>query len=298
MTFRYHVCGLNIRSQIELPELTGVDFDCAPDVSIEYADLGLVEGASQSLFEFSVEKQVFVYPQIAAFSIEQKHRILVEPANGAASNLVALPLLGPVLALIVHMHGRFVIHASALNFCGAGVGFMGVKGAGKSTLAAHLLLEDGTTLLSDDLLVLNDQLEILPSFAQMNLLPDALEQVTDLRADRRPPALDGLPKTQLRMAHAALEHKPLDVLFELHRSHDPRIEDLSIPEALKVITNNTYIGRFATRAIVPEERQAIFRSIVQVVNSCAVKRLYVPSELVRLREARAVLRDYVAEHLG
>src|SRR5262249_5114775 len=163
------------------------------EVRIVLRDLGLIVGAAAAHHRFSAQRQTFIYPRIGAFIITADDEIAVEVAPGASANLVALPLLGPVMGVLLHLRGRFVLHGSAVEFGSAGYGFVGDKGAGKSTLAAALV-GSGAALLSDDLLAFDDKGSILPAFPQLKLSSEALAMSGRVDARVMPSPAEGFPK--------------------------------------------------------------------------------------------------------
>jgi hypothetical protein len=62
-------------------------------------------------------------------------------------------LFAQVLPLASALHGRDLFHASAVALDGATVAFAGFSGAGKSSIAAHLVAR-GASLVTDDVLAL------------------------------------------------------------------------------------------------------------------------------------------------
>jgi hypothetical protein len=69
--------------------------------------------------------------------------------------LASVLLLGTVLAFVLIMSGRLVLHASAAERAGRAIGIVGASGMGKSTLTA-LLCSEGARLVTDDVLRLDD----------------------------------------------------------------------------------------------------------------------------------------------
>lgn len=91
------------------------------------------------------------------------------------AHAVELWLLGPVLSLWNEVHGRPALHASAVAVDGHAVGFLATKKGGKSTLAAALMKEAGCPLLTDDILVLDEDAGRVvgrPSYPQMRMWTD------------------------------------------------------------------------------------------------------------------------------
>ena len=64
-------------------------------------------------------------------------------------------LLGPVFSCVLEQRGVTCLHAAVLKIDGAVAGFIGAKGAGKSTLSLALL-QHGAELVSDDVAALGD----------------------------------------------------------------------------------------------------------------------------------------------
>ena len=94
---------------------------------------------------------------------------------GLDPRTLALVLIGPVAALVLHQLGQPSLHASAVQLGGRAVVFLGPPGQGKSTLAASLLRR-GAILLTDDILPLrarDDGVFAVPSVPMMKLAEDA-----------------------------------------------------------------------------------------------------------------------------
>jgi hypothetical protein len=62
-------------------------------------------------------------------------------------------LFGQVLPLTAALRGRALFHASGVVLDGAAIAFVGLSGAGKSSIAAHLVAR-GALLVTDDVLAL------------------------------------------------------------------------------------------------------------------------------------------------
>ncbi|MGY1739566.1 MULTISPECIES: hypothetical protein [unclassified Blastococcus] len=82
---------------------------------------------------------------------QQVRRVLVDHEPGVDDDLVAVLVAGAVVSVHLLLHGRLVLHASAVEVQGAAVAFVGGAGAGKSTVAA-LFGRAGHPLVTDDVL--------------------------------------------------------------------------------------------------------------------------------------------------
>ena len=89
------------------------------------------------------------------------------------------------------MRGEIVLHATAVEFDGLAVGFVGVSTAGKSTLAAAGATAGGRILADDTLrlVVTDDMVSVLPTSNRCRLRADVALAMT--RPPKMPPMNDG-----------------------------------------------------------------------------------------------------------
>lgn len=88
-------------------------------------------------------------------------------------------LLGPVMSYVLHLRGRFSLHAGAFNLDDEAVAIAGAPEAGKSTLLAALALR-GHRVLSDDVAPLLDAdagFRVEPSYPRVRLWEDSVDQL-------------------------------------------------------------------------------------------------------------------------
>jgi hypothetical protein len=92
---------------------------------------------------------------IADFVIDAdlKH-VVCHPLAGGRTNVIPIVMAGTVLAFLLTMGGRCVLHGSAVEMDGQALAFVGVSGQGKSTMAA-IFCADGASLVTDDVLHLD-----------------------------------------------------------------------------------------------------------------------------------------------
>ncbi len=90
-------------------------------------------------------------PNGASFYVRSGELVVVDPGPLAPKHPEVVSLLtGPVMAAILYMRKRLVLHASGTVAGSSVVLFMGASGSGKSTTAAKML-ELGHLLVTDDL---------------------------------------------------------------------------------------------------------------------------------------------------
>lgn len=286
----YEVYGLTISSEFEMKELKPSDGVGLVDVTIEFADLGLLDARSEHSFSFGEDRQEIILPTVAAFVIIGLDRVLVEPKQGVSIDLLAVPFLGPVLAILLHMRRQFILHGSAIRHNGKAFGFVGDKGAGKSTLAAMLLKNQGVQLLTDDLLVVSDDLEVLCGYLQLKLSDEAVSHSDQTLASVRPPPIEEFPKNQVLLnSYGNGQSVPLGGIHELRRGSEAKVEDVPMVDAIRILLRFSYISRFSKRVPSDAEKRDLFQITTKIAATGCVKRIYVPDDIGALDQVLDVL---------
>ena len=174
---RYRVYGLNVHSEIELPEL--VTADESAELTIRFGSVEhLPEDADQQAHAIWVtdSETCLTYSGIGAFLIRNGNEIIMDIVPTVEERVIRLAVLGPSLSVALHQRGLLVLHSSAVAIAGAAVGFMAHSGGGKSSLAAALHAR-GHQVIADDLAVVqfnqNQKPALLPGFPQLKLWPEA-----------------------------------------------------------------------------------------------------------------------------
>lgn len=188
------------------------------------------------------------WSEVGSFTIVSSNRVEVAPNPGVADDLVALPLLGAVLAALLHRRGMYVLHASAVSINGRGAVLCGDKGAGKSTTAA-VLAASGHRLIADDIVALDfadGGPRILPAgSAEMKLWSETVAALPQLDIGAGRSWHTGINKASypLRAAPAS-EPTPLGAVYVLSRSDTPTITAFDPPQALALLLRFSYQARY------------------------------------------------------
>ncbi len=284
----YACYGLRFVSDISLPELPAPCGNETVQVSIARATVVLPDGvgAMAAWFDFSATGTLLHWAEVGSFHVSTDGlRISVQPAAGVGDDLLAFPLLGPVLSECLRRRGMFVLHASAVSLNGAGIALLADKGTGKSTTAASLL-GAGARLLADDLVAFSpDGAAILPGFGQVKLSDAALLAVAPTDAAARSAVHAAIDKTRLLVpAHLAQHAAPVRRLYVLHRGGDGhgRIARPPAGEALPLILRFAYAARFGRAALTGDAAALHFRQAAAVAGQGAVRVLSLPEGLDRL----------------
>lgn len=290
----YKAYGLSICSELALPELEAMEPRPA-DVAIRFAGTGRPAPATGSAFEFGADTQYMAWSGAGAFRIRGTSEIDIERAAGSDDRLLALPLLGPVMAMLLHLRGKLVLHASAVAVGNRGAIFLGDKRAGKSTTAAALVAA-GNRLLTDDVLAVDVMptggLAILPAYPQIKLAPDSARAVT-IDAIVEPQLHQAIDKRQHRLmrgfANASISARRIYVLA---RGSEAKITPMPPQTALLALLRFSYVTRFEGAALHGESAAGHLRLCAELAGSVGVRRLIAPAGLDRLDElVRLVQRD-------
>lgn len=177
----YWAYGLRIQTDMECPELASASMETGnPDVEIHL--LPPAANALESMENGYYEVQPGVFrmsvPEVALYRVEEGCRILITPLPEAPAEKIRLFLLGSAMGALLYQRGLFPLHGSAVETVWGAMIFVGVQGAGKSTLAAEFHRQ-GYRLLSDDVCAVAatpEGLQIIPAMAQFRLRADAYER--------------------------------------------------------------------------------------------------------------------------
>lgn len=289
LPYRYRAYGLAIHSDLELPELAP---DTADDrevvvrrrqISRPYA-----EPPANITFQFEPQSQYLAWTNVGRYLISGKHQIGVDPAPGASEPLVRLPLVGPVMALLLHLRGLLVLHASAVAIGDRSAIFLGDKQAGKSTTAAALVAA-GHRLLTDDTLAIDftssGQPLIVPGFPQIKLSLDAAAAVADDRREAQPPPYEGFEKRQHRLVDRFSHDRTTPTrIYVLARGADAAFTPLTPDKALMSLVRYSYVKRFGAHALGDTAGRHL-QQCAALASSVRMGRLELPGNLGRLDEA-------------
>ena len=299
----YKTYGLVVSSEVVLPELEPTT-PTAPDLEIAVGPVDFPDGASRgaTAFRFEAARQYLSWQAVGTFMISDANRIDVDPAPGIDDPLLAFPLLGPVMALVLHGRGLLVMHASAIAVNGRSVVFMGDKGAGKST-AAGAMIRAGHRLLTDDVVALDlsdpERPMILPGFPQLKLAADAADAIRLEQAEVRPQVHPQIDKAQHRLRGGfAADAAPVSRLYVLERGGQAAISPLASGAALPAIIKFSYITRFGRQALPDDFAAAHLRQCARIAGRIGVSRLEVPTGLARIDEAVAAIEADLASETG
>lgn len=245
--YRYRLYGLNLASEIELPELAPAKGD-RTDVSIVLAPRA-----------FSCGDDVMDIEGVASYRVPDRHRIEVHVCTGSLWAQLRLFLLGSAMAMILYRRGVFALHANAVVVEGGTWAFAGESGAGKSTLALWMSNRD-YPLLADDVCAIDDRdggnLMVFGGVPRLRLWEDAVlrEGLAPGELPRSFPGDDDYRKYDVSIDdQRRLEAAPLRLMCILERAEHSRVERLEGLAAVEALYAHSYRGHHVTTLGKPEK---------------------------------------------
>lgn len=238
----YLAYGLRIHSDLPLPELVA-SAHTVPEVRIRHRVLP--EGTPlRERHECGPTTALYEWPSVGRFRITDGNEIVAEVRPDVEARLVRLPLLGTVMAALLHQRGFLVLHASAVAIQGQGVAFVGHKGGGKSTTAAALYAR-GHAMITDDILAVapgSGTPQVVSAFPQLKLYPSS---ATAALGDH-PSSLEELSKHITKRARAvrdgfqASASVPLSAIYVLDRGPHLRAVKITEQQAFVELVRYSY----------------------------------------------------------
>src|SRR4051812_10193036 len=244
----YRVFGLDLRSELPIPELPLAPAGAEPSVEVRRDSIEAVDAPIG--YSVTPDGTLLRVPEVGRFLVREGREIIVEPAQGASERNVRLFLLGSALGALLHQRGLLPLHANAIEMDGRAVAFSGHSGAGKSTIAAWFH-DRGRRILSDDVCVIGFDADgraiAYPGIPRLRLWREALE-ASGREAGGYARSFDALDKYDVPSENRALEPLPLAAIYLLRQAEEnagaAAIERLQGVDSVETLMSNTYRGAY------------------------------------------------------
>jgi hypothetical protein len=302
-THFYQVSGINLESEIRLPDL--VKTRSGADVKISYGKItdrqvknifGNTEALKRRGYRIKVsEKAVFIdWENLGKVLIQEGMEVVVEPETGVLEEDWQPFLTGPVISVLLHQRGCLVLHASAVLINNGAAVFLGAKGYGKSTLAAHLQVR-GHRLISDDVVPVNfidDCVLTVPGYPRIKLFGDSIRAVGENPANL--PLIHRFVQKRSFQCAENFSTEPISLrgVYVLAESDEVFLKKLSPVEAFIELTKNTYLNRYLEELnCLPEH----FRQCQKLIQMLPVYKLNRPHNFEVMNKVCSTLEDHIYE---
>ncbi|EDL48944.1 HPr kinase/phosphorylase [Erythrobacter sp. SD-21] len=289
-SFNYRHSGLQVASQIELPEWAAFARAEGPaDVRIILSDEPCPDCPSDGSVAVG-ESLRFAIKGIGGWQVEGGHTIRLHPGLTADLPELRLFTLGSAWGALGYQRGFAMWHGSAVEMAGRTVLLCGDAGAGKSTMAAALCAR-GARLLADDLSRIEPGEEgarIYPSSARLKLGSEAIErfgwQDAVLQRDYFRDEKFHCAAPQHRAGERAQE---LHAIISLEESDGLDLTRLNGAEALETAMRETMYRPEMLDALGAWGHQGGLAA--QIVAQCPVYRMRRPKDFTALDEVCALI---------
>ena len=298
----YSAYGLGLHSAIPLPEL--IPSRQMADVEIKFGQVDRIPINDDSIKNYSwiSDKGIHLFwKDVATYRVTGGREVTIDAVPGVEEQRIRLFILGAVMSVILHQRGYMVFHASAIEVNGAGVMFVGNKAWGKSTMAAAMHSR-GHNCLADDVVGVDDrsgeQVDILPSFPQLKLWPDAISSIGGNPYDF--PTVNSLiEKRDRRLASGFCSRRvQLRRIYVLGTSEcaTPQIYPVNQRDALVLLIANTYNARFGKDIFCKDSGPHLMRCS-NLVKKVPVFRLIRPKSLELLPNISHMIEQHSFEEV-
>jgi hypothetical protein len=303
---RYHAYGLNILSEILVPEFEFANYTGpktvqhsekseASEVIIrlisQVAESGFMGDEPQE-FVFDHAQAVFPIDDVGIFRVRNGKEIVVQPAPGADPRQLRTILIGNVMAALLYQRGYLILHASTVQIGTHGLAFVGAPGSGKSSISLSLYTR-GHRVVSDDVSAVDtrsDHPVVLPGYPQLKVSANAALSL-GYDAQTLIPLHEQEEKRGLRCERGFLtEPVQLDCIYILSNQGASGVERLSSQDALVELVRHSLPTR------IPQSAEASdFLQCVAVVRQVPIYRLPNVPSLRDLTELAVMVERHQAE---
>jgi len=294
--FSYSAFGINIKSEIELPELPPGNFS-THDVEIQWGnnpgELTDVKGRGV-LYQAKKNDFLFRLNSVGSFRVQHGSSITVEKLDSATDEEIRLFLLGSAFGAMIHQREMLPFHGSTVVKDGNAYVIGGSSGAGKSSLAATLV-KMGFYLLADDISVIKTeagQPVVYPGIPHLKLWEDVMKKLEEDVA-QYPKVRPQILKYRKPAGKEFINNStPLHSIVILNSKNTPGFEIKAVKgvEKFNLLKNNTYRYQYLPGL---EKTVEHFRMATELAGACKVFQLKRPTSPLLLEE----LANYFIEEV-
>lgn len=300
--FIYSMCGLTVRSELEIPGIPQGDSRYNPSVEIRFGNVPeSLDNAQVSGAAFDANPgELLLQAPPARFWVRDGREIIIQPESHASLSDVRVFLMGSAFGALLHQRQILPLHASCIRVGNSAVAFTGNSGAGKSTLAAWLR-KRGYPVLGDDICPVRIMPGMgavaTPGFPRLKLWAEALDSLGIDSANCDQPR-QHIGKYELAIEpQSTADFLPLKRLYVLQETRDSDRDPQGIVPVegigrIRVLLNQTYRFRYVKGFGQQSEHLQLAGSILQ---SVSIFRFWRYRDLNRIDEGLDELESHLAD---
>jgi hypothetical protein len=299
--FLYQLHGLQIASEIELPEASGTEPQSGDQAEVDLIiRMGRVPRevrhfrAMAGEFEVGEGEVLLRVPGVGRFFMERGRMMTIEAGPGAAQHKFRIYVLGMAMGVILHQRGFLVLHGGACVVGEGAAGFIGYSGAGKSSTTSAFAAR-GYPFLTDDLMAIRFDAdchpEVCPGLPTVKLWPETADTLLPGQGAPFPQA--SLFKRRVHLP-GMLASKPqrLSNLFVLSwllpETAGPACDALEPMAGIATLRGHS----FHPELVGPLGQDIAFlEQAARLIRSCPIWRLRRPRRLEAIEEIVAIATD-------
>ena len=220
------------------------------------------------------------YSGIGSFAT-RSNRVTIAADPTADEDQVRNIIVGPVLAILMHLRGFLVMHASCVAFGDLAVAFLGDSQMGKSTIATACYLA-GARYVADDATAFDvADTTVVPAYPRAKLWPESAQAVGLDPADW-PEVFRGMGKRSVRVAER-FDEKPIELarVYVLASGPVPRLTRIEPADAFVEVVRHSYAKDLLDMT---HARVSHFRQVTSLCERVSVRRLTTGEPLARVQD--------------
>lgn len=295
MKYNYFTNGLNISSEIPIPEL--LSSRERPDVWIrigkvpEHIDNVIATGP---LRQISKTEFLLDIANTARYLVKGNSEVIVEPYPNAEENVIRLYLLSTILGVLLHKHDILALHASSIVHNNKAILISGPSGIGKSTVALGFH-QKGYEILNDDVSSVffdhDNRPHVYSGFNHLKLWSNSLEK-NGYKTQQFNKLRDNVEKYSFPLAKLK-ESKPIEIKTVFFISIKDKLEKeiLQGIRAYEYIRKNTFRYRLIDGL---NKKEKNFAMCGALANSKYVEFIHIVRSEATPHQT---LVNYIEEHL-
>lgn len=236
------------------------------------------------------------WERVGRFHVSRGREVRVDPDDGVTEADLQPFITGPVLSVLLHQRGLWVLHGSAVSIEDKAIAFLGSKGYGKSTLAAHLQMR-GHQLISDDLVPIKfvrERAITYPGYPRIKLNEDSIIAVGD-QPDTFPLVHRLIEKRSFRPA-SGISEQPIELsaVCVLAENTTVSVDHMNPAAAFVELIKHSFLKQFLNAMNAQREH---FHQCERLVRSIPIMRLDRPHDFAMMNDVCGRVEEH-ARSLG